>query len=134
MIRSENSVNFNVRNMNCGSCVGRVEKALLAVPVAHAATAVGYPTTLITDQGECDPRPQSGRGDTSQNHDAGCRGADAARVHSGNGQPHDPCAASLHHWIMNMLGLRLNWGIQFVLTIISLARIGISISKASLRC
>ncbi len=28
---SENSVTFNVREMNCGSCVGRVEKALLAV-------------------------------------------------------------------------------------------------------
>ncbi len=35
---SDNSLTFNVRNMHCGSCVGRVEKALRDVPGVEEAT------------------------------------------------------------------------------------------------
>ncbi len=49
----ENSITFNVQKMSCASCVGRVEKALLAVPgvqsasvnlAAETATVVGGDT------------------------------------------------------------------------------------------
>ncbi|KIN72705.1 Copper transporting ATPase [Sulfitobacter guttiformis KCTC 32187] len=49
---SENSVTFTVREMNCGSCVGRVEKTLLAVPGVQKATvnlAAGTATVVVAD-------------------------------------------------------------------------------------
>ncbi|MFT5484120.1 MAG: copper chaperone CopZ, partial [Halieaceae bacterium] len=76
-MENENSLTFGVREMSCASCVGRVEKALQAVPgvrqahvnlAAETATVIvddtfavddataaldvaGYPGTLVTDRG-----------------------------------------------------------------------------------
>ena len=45
---SQNSVTFNIHKMNCGSCVGRVEKALLAVPgVQGAAVNLAAETATV---------------------------------------------------------------------------------------
>lgn len=136
---------FSIQNMSCASCVGRVERALAAVPgvvsasvnlpqeeatvqalgvsaasIAQVVTAVGYPATLITDQGSVD---------VSQERKA----AEAAHLKKMTlvaavltlpvfilemGSHMIP---ALHHWIMNTLGMELNWGIQFVLTTIVLA-------------
>ena len=50
-MNSENSITFNVHNMSCASCVGRVEKALLAIPdVAQASVNLAAETaTVVVD-------------------------------------------------------------------------------------
>jgi Cu+-exporting ATPase len=135
---------FSVENMSCASCVGRVERALVAVPgvvsasvnlaqeeatvqalgvsaasIVQVATAAGYPASLITDQGSAD---------ATQDRKA----AEAAHLKTMTllaavltlpvfilemGSHMIP---ALHHWIMNTLGMGLNWSIQFVLTTIVL--------------
>jgi len=135
---------FSVENMSCASCVGRVERALAAVlgvvsasvnlaqeeatvqalgvsaaSISQVATAAGYPASLITDQGSAD---------ATQDRKA----AEAAHLKTMTllaavltlpvfilemGSHMIP---ALHHWIMNTLGMGINWGIQFVLTTIVL--------------
>ena len=136
---------FSVGNMSCASCVGRVERALAAVPgvvtasvnlpqeeatvqalgasaalIAQASTAAGYPAGLITDQGSADVTQER-------------KAAEAAHLRTMTlvaavltlpvfilemGSHMIP---ALHHWVMNTLGIGLNWSIQFVLTSIVLA-------------
>ncbi|SEN65319.1 Cu+-exporting ATPase [Roseovarius tolerans] len=135
---------FSVENMSCASCVGRVERALAAVPgvvsasvnlaqeeatvqalgvsaasISQVATAAGYPASLITDQGSADVTNDR-------------KAAEAAHLKTMTlvaavltlpvfilemGSHMIP---ALHDWIMNTLGMGLNWGIQFVLTTIVL--------------
>ena len=136
---------FSVENMSCASCVGRVERALLAVPgvvtaavnlaneeavvqaigvspeeVAKVATIAGYPASLIVD-------PQS----HAATDDRKAREADhlkqmtllaavlTAPVFVLEMGSHT--FAAMHTWVMNSLGMTLSWGIQFVLTTIVMA-------------
>jgi len=135
---------FAVENMSCASCVGRVERALAAVPgvvsasvnlaqeeatvqalgvseasISQVATAAGYPASLITDQGGAD---------VTQDRKA----AEAAHLKTMTLlaavltlpvfilEMGSHIIPALHDWIMNTLGMGLNWGIQFVLTTIVL--------------
>jgi heavy metal translocating P-type ATPase len=138
---------FSLKNMSCGSCVGRVERALVVIPgiasvvvnlakeeatvrvigtsvspadIGQTANVAGYPATLITSQGAADAT------------------ADRKTVEVAHLQRMTLVAAILtmpvfvlemgshmvpviHEWIMNTLGMGTNWTIQFVLTSIVLA-------------
>lgn len=135
---------FSVEDMSCASCVGRVERALTAVPgvisasvnlaseeatvkalgttsstIAAAATSAGYRATLITDQ-------------TDATNTEDRKAAEAAHLwhmmllatvltlpvfilEMGS-----HAVPAIHHWVMNTLGMATSWTIQFVLTTIVL--------------
>jgi Cu+-exporting ATPase len=136
---------FSVENMSCASCVGRVERALAAVPgvvsasvnlaqeeatvqalgvsaasIAQVANTAGYPASLITDQGSADVTQER-------------KAAEAAHLKNMTVlaavltlpvfilEMGSHMIPALHLWIMNTLGMGLNWSIQFVLTTIVLA-------------
>jgi Cu+-exporting ATPase len=136
---------FSMENMSCGSCVGRVERAIDALPgvvstsvnlaqesatvealgvtaaqIAQAAGDAGYPAHLITDDGAPD---ESG----------GRKAAETAHLRSMTLlaalltlpvfvlEMGSHLIPALHHWIMDTLGMGLNWTIQFVLTTLVLA-------------
>ena len=134
-------VNLAVEGMSCASCVGRVERALNAVPGVSEASVnlateratvkgavaaegliaavekVGYEARLIET-------------DRSGNEDDTLAKKDAERV----ALRHDLIIAAvlalpvfilemgshlipaMHHWVLNTLGQQLSWYLQFVLT------------------
>jgi len=131
---------FSVENMSCGSCVGRVERALAAVPgvvsasvnlaqeqatvralgipaseVAQAAGAAGYPARVITDQGGSDATRDRKAAESAHLKSMTLLAAVLTLpvfiLEMGS-----HLIPALHHWIMNTMGMGLNWGIQFVLT------------------
>ena len=136
---------FSVENMSCASCVGRVERALLAVPgvvtasvnmaqeeavvqalgvtadeIAKVATLAGYPASLIADHQN-----------SAATNDRKAREADnlkrmtllaailTAPVFVLEMGSHT--FAAMHSWVMHSLGMTLSWSIQFVLTTIVMA-------------
>ena len=138
---------FSVENMSCASCVGRVERSLSAIPgvvsatvnlakeeaavrvlgaavspadIAATASAAGYPATLVTDPGATDAT-----NDRKVEEAAHLRRMTLVAavftlpvfiLEMGS-----HLIPALHTWIMNTLGMGLNWGIQFVLTTVVLA-------------
>jgi len=136
---------FSVENMSCASCVGRVERALAAVPgvvsasvnlpqeevtvqalgvsaasIAQAVTVAGYPASVITDKGSVDVTQERKAAEASHlkimTLVAAILTMPVFILEMGSHM-----VPALHHWIMNTLGMGLNWGIQFVLTTIVLA-------------
>lgn len=138
---------FSIENMSCASCVGRVESSLSAIPgvvsvtvnlakeeaavrvlgaavssadIAKTASAAGYPATLVTDPGATDAT-----NDRKVEEAAHLRKMTLVAavftlpvfiLEMGS-----HLIPALHSWIMNSLGMGVNWGIQFVLTTVVLA-------------
>lgn len=138
---------FSVENMSCASCVGRVERSLSAIPgvvsasvnlakeeaavrvlgaaaspadIAATASAAGYPATLVTDPGATDAT-----NDRKVEEAAHLRRMTLVAavftlpvfiLEMGS-----HLIPALHNWIMNSLGMGVNWGIQFGLTTVVLA-------------
>lgn len=138
---------FSIENMSCASCVGRVESSLSAIPgvvsvtvnlakeeaavrvlgaavssadIAETASAAGYPATLVTDPGATDAT-----NDRKVEEAAHLRRMTLVAavftlpvfiLEMGS-----HLIPALHSWIMNSLGMGVNWGIQFVLTTVVLA-------------
>ncbi|MDR6267319.1 Cu+-exporting ATPase [Roseobacter sp. N2S] len=138
---------FSIENMSCASCVGRVERSLSAIPgvvsvtvnlakeeaavrvlgaavssadIAETASAAGYPATLVTDPGATDAT-----NDHKVEEAAHLRRMTLVAavftlpvfiLEMGS-----HLIPALHSWIMNSLGMGVNWGIQFVLTTVVLA-------------
>lgn len=138
---------FSIENMSCASCVGRVERSLSAIPgvvsvtvnlakeeaavrvlgaavssadIAETASAAGYPATLVTDPGATDATD-----DRKVEEAAHLRRMTLVAavftlpvfiLEMGS-----HLIPALHSWIMNSLGMGVNWGIQFVLTTVVLA-------------
>lgn len=138
---------FSIENMSCASCVGRVERSLSAISgvvsvtvnlakeeaavrvldaavssadIAETASAAGYPATLVTDPGATDAT-----NDRKVEEAAHLRRMTLVAavftlpvfiLEMGS-----HLILALHSWIMNSLGMGVNWGIQFVLTTVVLA-------------
>ena len=128
---------FTIDGMHCGSCVGRVEAAVKALPGvldAHVNLADG--TARITTLGTADDAAQAIGQSGYQVHQPSDAAEEEADV------DHDPVnqhrrafliAAALtvpvfvlemgghlfapfHHWVMQTLGQTVSWAIQWVLT------------------
>lgn len=138
---------FSIENMSCALCVGRVERSLSAIAgvvsvtvnlakeeaavrvlgaavssadIAETASAAGYPATLVTDPGATDAT-----NDRKVEEAAHLRRMTLVAavftlpvfiLEMGS-----HLIPALHSWIMNSLGMGVNWGIQFVLTTVVLA-------------
>ncbi len=135
---------FRLENMSCASCVGRVEKTVLTLPavvsvavnlakedmvvqvlgtslrasdIAQTATAAGYPATLIPDEG--------GGASASEK-----KAEEAVHLKQMTlvallltlpvfiAEMGGHMVPAVHDWIMNTVGMRTSWTIQFVLTTI----------------
>jgi heavy metal translocating P-type ATPase len=138
---------FSIESMSCASCVGRVERALSAIPgvvsatvnlakeeaavrvlgaavspadIAATASAAGYPATLVTDPGAADAT-----NDRKEEEVAHLRRmtliAAVFTLPVFILEMGSHLIPALHSWIMNSLGMGVNWGIQFVLTTVVLA-------------
>lgn len=138
---------FSIENMSCASCVGRVERSLSAIPgvvsvtvnlakeeaavrvlgaavssadIAETASAAGYPATLVTDPGATDAT-----NDRKVEEAAHLRRmtlvAAVFTLPVFTLEMGSHLIPALHSWIMNSLGMGVNWGIQFVLTTVVLA-------------
>ena len=142
-----NTFRFSIENMTCASCVGRVERALADVSgvvsadvnlakeeatvrvigtsvspndIIQTSNAAGYPATLVTDQG-------------SRNTTDDRKAEEAAHLKRMTVlaavltlpvfvlEMGSHIIPALHDWVMNTLGMGVNWAIQFVLTTIVLA-------------
>ena len=138
---------FAVENMSCASCVGRVERALAAMPgvvsasvnlaqeqaivqvlgtsvpagaIAQAATAAGYPATLIdapgTDRSLTDRKAEETANLKRMTVIAAVLTLPVFVLEMGS-----HAVPAIHHWVMSVLGMNTSWTIQFVLTSIVLA-------------
>lgn len=136
---------FSVENMSCASCVGRVERALSAVPgvitatvnlaqeeatvqvlgvsaeeIAKNATLAGYPASLIVDQQSAaatdDRKAKEADHLKRMTLLAAVLTAPVFILEMGS-----HTFAAMHTWVMNSLGMTLSWSIQFVLTTIVMA-------------
>lgn len=139
------SYRFSIENMSCASCVGRVERALAAVPgvvtasvnlpreeatvqalgispavIAQAAAAAGYPASLIADQGSADVTAERKAAETAHLKKMTLLAAVLTLpvfvLEMGS-----HLIPAVHDWVMNSLGMGVNWSIQFVLTTVILA-------------
>jgi len=138
------SFRFSVENMSCGSCVGRVERALAAVPgvvsvnvnlsqeeatvqvlglsavsISRASAAAGYPAHLITDQ-------NSAEGAQDRKAEEAAHLKFMTLVSAILTLPvfvlemGSHMVPAFHHWIMITLGMGTSWAIQFALTTVVL--------------
>jgi len=136
---------FSIENMSCGSCVGRVERALATVPgvisvsvnlaqeeatlrvlgahagsVAQAAAAAGYPARLIGNEGGSAAAQDRKAAEAMHLKNMTLLAAVLTMpvfVLEMGGH----LIPALHHWFMDRLGLELNWSIQFALATLVLA-------------
>jgi heavy metal translocating P-type ATPase len=145
-MHSNKSLTFGVREMSCASCVGRVEKALRAVPgvqeaqvnlAAETATIsvndtfevndataaldkAGYPGTLVTDQGAAEATADRKSEEASHLQRMTAIAAVLTLpvfiLEMGS-----HAVPAIHDWIINTLGMGVSWTIQFVLTTLVLA-------------
>ncbi|WP_298861717.1 heavy metal translocating P-type ATPase [uncultured Sulfitobacter sp.] len=136
---------FSIENMSCASCVGRVERALGAVPgvvtasvnlaqesatvqalgvsaaqISQVAGAAGYPARLITDEGDTDDTRDRKASEAAQLKSMTLLAA-ALTLPVFVLEMGSHLIPALHMWIMDTMGMGLNWGIQFVLTTLVLA-------------
>ncbi|WP_069300557.1 heavy metal translocating P-type ATPase [Neptunicoccus sediminis] len=133
---------FAIENMTCASCVGRVEKALLAVPgvvaatvnlaneqatievlgadvapetIAQAGTNAGYPTRVVDDGRAAEDTTARKTAESAHLRRMTLIAAVlTAPVFLMEMGGH--AIPALHHWIMATLGQTTSWSIQFVLT------------------
>ena len=136
---------FSIENMSCASCVGRVERALGAVPgvvtasvnlaqesatvqalgvsavqISQVAGAAGYPARLITDEGDPDDTRDRKASEAAHLKMMTLLAA-ALTLPVFVLEMGSHLIPALHMWIMDTMGMGLNWGIQFVLTTLVLA-------------
>jgi heavy metal translocating P-type ATPase len=138
---------FSIENMSCASCVGRVERALLIVPsvvsvtvnlakeeatvrvlgtsvssadIAQTAGAAGYPATLVSDQGDVDAAADR-KAEEAVHLQRMTLVAAVLTLPVFILEMGSHIIPALHDWVMNTLGMGVNWSIQFVLTTIVLA-------------
>ena len=143
---SDKSLTFGVREMSCASCVGRVEKALQALPgvqeahvnlatetatisvsntfevnnATEALDAAGYPGTLITDQGAADATADR-KAEEATHLQRMTLVAAVLTIPVFILEMGSHMVPAIHDWIMNTLGMGGSWTIQFILTTIVLA-------------
>ena len=134
---------FLVDGMTCASCVGRVERALLAVPGVTAASvnlaterahveglarpeiviaairSVGYTARLAATDTQDDPQARSAADEAQLRQDVLIAGALTLPVFGLEMGGH--LIPALHHWVMATIGQGNSWLIQFALTTLVLA-------------
>jgi len=142
----QRSYRFNVENMSCASCIGRVERALLVIPgvasvnvnlakeeaivqvigtsvspsdIAQVASTAGYPATLVTDQGVAGSRVDQKAEEAAQLHRMTLVAA-VLTLPVFILEMGSHMVPAIHGWVMNTLGMGVSWGIQFILTTIVL--------------
>jgi Cu+-exporting ATPase len=136
------SFRFNVENMSCASCVGRVERALSSVPgvtsvsvnlatqeatvetmgrstdpdtIASAARDAGYPATLRDDPGTADTVATRKAVEIAQlRHMTLIAALLTLPVFILEMGAH--AIPAFHDWIMLSIGMQVSWVIQFCLT------------------
>ncbi|MEL6681327.1 MAG: cation transporter, partial [Pseudomonadota bacterium] len=134
-------IKFDVQGMNCGSCVGRVEAALLKTPgvVAANVNLANGTATVMTSSGEATALQSMA--------DIGYAAAVVKSVQDKSGERDEETTIalarfrlaalltlpvfvlemgghvfpSLHHLIARTIGMGASWTIQFVLTLLVLA-------------
>ena len=136
---------FSIENMSCASCVGRVERALGAVPgvvtasvnlaqesatvqalgvsaaqISQVAGAAGYPARMILDEGDTDDTRDRKASEAAHLKTMTLLAA-ALTLPVFVLEMGSHLIPALHMWIMDTMGMGLNWGIQFVLTTLVLA-------------
>ena len=132
------SVELSVQGMTCASCVGRVEKALLAVDGVKAATVnlateragiddlisaiqkVGYEARVIDTQNQVSNESEV-RKDAEKallKKDLVIATALALPVFVLEMGSH--MIPRMQHWVMNTIGIQESWYVQFVLTLLVL--------------
>ncbi|HEL3751274.1 TPA: cadmium-translocating P-type ATPase [Stenotrophomonas maltophilia] len=133
------TVELAVEGMTCASCVGRVERALLAVPGVSAAS-VNLATERATVRGAADVEAllaaidRAGYGarllDGSAQADDGGEKKDVERAELKHAlilasvlalpvfilEMGSHLIPGMHHWVMSTIGLQASWYVQFVLT------------------
>lgn len=143
---AEETIEMSIKGMTCASCVGRVERALTAVPgvidtsvnlateraqvsvargiastdLLHAVNKVGYEAALLTDER------------SSNDVDADRRAAEMLDLKRAFGYASSltlPVVVlemgshfipGMHEWIMQTIGMQTSWVVQFTLTLIVL--------------
>ncbi|SFQ53349.1 Cu+-exporting ATPase [Roseivivax halotolerans] len=141
------SVSFAVEKMSCASCVGRVDRALAAVPgvtsvsvnlatetaqidylegatdpaaLARAARDAGYPATVKkTAEGGSDPSARLTEEAEAQKRRAALAAALALPVFVLEMGSH--MIPGMHGLIANTIGMKASWIVQFLLTTVILA-------------
>jgi Cu+-exporting ATPase len=138
---------FSIENMSCASCVGRVEHALTVVhgvasvvvnlateeatvrvigtsvspaDIVYAATAAGYPATLVEDQGAADVMADRKAEEAAHLQRMTLVAAILTTPVFGL-EMGSHMIPAIHEWVMNTLGREVSWAIQFVLTTAVLA-------------
>lgn len=138
---------FSIENMSCASCVGRVERALADFPsiasvvvnlaneeatvlvigtsvspadIAQAASAAGYPATLVSDQNTADAMADR-KAEEASHLQRMTLVAAALTMPVFVLEMGSHMVPVVHDWVMNTLGMGVSWSIQFVLTTIVLA-------------
>ncbi|MFC0159955.1 heavy metal translocating P-type ATPase [Mameliella alba] len=138
---AEQRIRLAIEGMSCASCVGRVEKALSALPgvlearvnltaqtaealvlagsvdpqtLAEAVTAAGYPATPMEGDETPDATARQAEEAAALKRQTLIAGALTLPVFLGVMGGH--MIPTLHHWIDATLGQTLWWTVQFVLT------------------
>lgn len=130
---SEKTIRFPVTGLNCASCVGRLERALGAVPgvlevsvnLAQTVAQVRYDDpleaeTILGVAAKAGYPPRDGDAPEIEDEARSLRrsaivaGALCLPVFVLEMGSH--VLPSLHHWVHHVLGTSLSWGLQFVLT------------------
>ncbi|MGP6089098.1 heavy metal translocating P-type ATPase [Antarctobacter jejuensis] len=138
---AESRIRLEIDGMSCASCVGRVEKALNAVPgviearvnltaqsaeiralsgsvtadtLAQTVTQAGYPATPIDGDTGPDTTERQAQEARALRRDTLIAGALTLPVFLGVMGGH--LIPAIHHWIMGTFGQTAWWAIQFVLT------------------
>lgn len=138
---------YSLTNVSCASCVGRVERAVMArngvvscavnlatdemtvtvlgdavqaSDIAAAATGAGYPATIITDHQTTAPPEDKKAAEAAHLRRmtviALCLTLPVFIAEMGGHM-----VPAFHHWIMDTIGMRTSWAIQFVLTTLVMA-------------
>ena len=138
-------VELAVEGMHCASCVGRVERALAAVPgvtgagvnlateratvggfadpgtLARAATAAGYPARVIDRAGAEPAEPGAAREAEAAELAREVRLAAALTAPVFVIEMGGHLIPALHHWIAGTIGMQTSWMLQFLLVTAVLA-------------
>ena len=138
-------VDLAIEGMSCASCVGRVERALAAVPgvtdasvnlateratvagfadplaLAAVATAAGYPARVIDRAGADAAEPGAGREAEAAELAREVRLAAALTAPVFVVEMGGHLVPALHHWIAATIGTQASWILQFLLVTAVLA-------------
>ena len=136
----QHQLNFSVQGMHCGACVGRVEKALNALPdvlsahanlaqetvtvsttqgqhqtIIEAAKQAGYPLALLRSQQDQDRAKARKDGEHAHLRRMFLIAA-ALTIPVFVLEMGGHLIPAFHHWVMRTIGQQPSWTFQFVLT------------------